>query len=204
MLTARQDPWKRNVLPTPDDHRDILQHNRNTDRGNQRRQSRRVTQGPISDALDRETQQHASRHRHQHPTQYDQDARGIRRNLHERADDRQSDHRAHHRNFAMGKIDQLENAVDHCVAECNERVDAAQHQTVDQLLQKNIHATAPRYRALVAPGSHRLQHLPLATAHLIQRDIAAGQITLAIELNPPGHAPEIGLCEFGQNLGRFG
>ncbi|MCY1242606.1 hypothetical protein D9M72_555740 [compost metagenome] len=39
----------------------------------------------------------------------------------------------------MGEVDDPENAVDHGVAQCDQRIDAAEHQTVHDLLDKDIH-----------------------------------------------------------------
>jgi hypothetical protein len=39
----------------------------------------------------------------------------------------------------MGEVDQVDDAVHHGVAQRHQRVHAAQHQTVDDLLQQDIH-----------------------------------------------------------------
>ena len=40
----------------------------------------------------------------------------------------------------MREIDQLDDAVDHRIAEGDDRIDAAKREAVDDLLQENIHA----------------------------------------------------------------
>ena len=54
-------------------------------------------------------------------------------------DHRQRDQRADHHDFAVREVDEPEDAVDHGVAQRDQRVDAAQHQAVDDLLQENVH-----------------------------------------------------------------
>ena len=39
----------------------------------------------------------------------------------------------------MGEVDEVDDAVDHGVAQRNEGVHAAQHQTVDDLLKQDFH-----------------------------------------------------------------
>jgi hypothetical protein len=39
----------------------------------------------------------------------------------------------------MGEIDEFDDAVDHRVAERDQGIDAAQHEPVDELLDKDIH-----------------------------------------------------------------
>ena len=51
---------------------------------------------------------------------------------------RKGNHRAEHQHLAMGEVDQVENAVNHGVAERDQCIDRADHQAVYQLLQKNI------------------------------------------------------------------
>src|SRR5207237_5713052 len=67
--------------------------------------------------------------------------RGMRSE--QRHDDRQRYHRADHDDLAMRKVDQPDDPVHHCVAQRHERVDAAQRQPVDQLLQEDVQAVSP-------------------------------------------------------------
>jgi hypothetical protein len=63
----------------------------------------------------------------------------------------------------VGEVDELDDPVDHRVAERHDRVDAAQRQAVDHLLQENVQSTSPQGaggalaadeapRAALAPG----------------------------------------------------
>ena len=44
--------------------------------------------------------------------------------------------RADHKNIAVSKIDQTDDAVDHCVSQGDERVDETELQAIDDLLEK--------------------------------------------------------------------
>ena len=61
----------------------------------------------------------------------------------ERRDDGERDHRADHHDLAVREVDELDDAVDHRVAERDHGVDAAERQAVDHLLQENVQATLP-------------------------------------------------------------
>ena len=39
----------------------------------------------------------------------------------------------------MGEVDQLQNAVDHGVAQGNQGIDAPEHQAIENLLKKDVH-----------------------------------------------------------------
>ena len=47
--------------------------------------------------------------------------------------------RAHHDNVAVGKVQQQDDAVHHAVAQCDQCIDAAQRQAVDELAEKHCH-----------------------------------------------------------------
>ena len=57
----------------------------------------------------------------------------------EQRDDGPADQRTHHQHLAMGEVDEVDDAVHHGVAQGHQRIHAAQHQTVDDLLQKDVH-----------------------------------------------------------------
>ena len=48
----------------------------------------------------------------------------------------ETDKRAHHKNIAMGEIDQLDDAINHRVAKCNQSVDKPQLQAADNDLNE--------------------------------------------------------------------
>jgi hypothetical protein len=45
---------------------------------------------------------------------------------------------AHHQHLAVGKVDQVDDAVNHGVAKREQRVHASQDQAIDDLLKKDI------------------------------------------------------------------
>ena len=60
--------------------------------------------------------------------------------------------RADHEDVAVGEVDQLQHAVDHGVAEGDERVDRAQRDAVDDVLEKLRHSWGARLRVRPAAG----------------------------------------------------
>ena len=50
-----------------------------------------------------------------------------------------SDHCSDHQHIAMGKIDQVEHTVHHGVPQRDQRIHAAQHEAIQQLLYQNLH-----------------------------------------------------------------
>ena len=50
-------------------------------------------------------------------------------------------HRADHHHLAVREVDELDDPVDHRVAERDDRVDAAERQAVDDLLQEDVHGS---------------------------------------------------------------
>jgi hypothetical protein len=69
-------------------------------------------------------------------------AASIQSGARERRNHRECNHRAYHHHLAMGEVDQLDNAVDHGVTQRDHGVDAAQRESVDNLLQEDVHAWA--------------------------------------------------------------
>ncbi len=51
-----------------------------------------------------------------------------------------SDERPDHENVAMGEVDEAQHSVDHGVAERDKRIDAAEGNAVNDLLQQFAHA----------------------------------------------------------------
>ncbi len=130
---------KRPVVAAPDHQRDVLQHDRHADGRDQRREPRGAPQRPVGDLFHAVRDRHADEDRNEEPGENDHDRRkrGVR--AEQAGDDRQRHHRAYHHHFAMREIDQADDAVDHRVAERNQRVDTAERETVDDLLQKGFH-----------------------------------------------------------------
>jgi hypothetical protein len=148
---ARQQDRERLVVRLPDDHRERLQQQAHADRGDQRGEPRRVAQRPVGDLLDREVEDRADDDRRDQRDQEQQPARQA-----------QAAHRDHHgparqrpdhQHVAVREVDQVDDAVDHRVAERDERVHAAQHQPVDDLLDERFHASNSRLVFCRVPGS---------------------------------------------------
>ena len=75
--------------------------------------------------------------------------------------------RAEHEDVAVGEVDQLDDPVDHRVAERDERVDRADRQRVDRLLER---LPQERHGRVVGAGERRSQRpetlLPAASSEL--------------------------------------
>src|SRR5690606_1324685 len=99
---------------------------------------------------------------------------------------------ADHEDFAVGEVDQLQDAVDHRVTERDEGVDAAEHESVEDLLQQYVEVEQ-------SPESPRRSPRPLfpvvipASGAPPERIVACGQFALhrgCYRLATlPGHAP---------------
>jgi len=50
----------------------------------------------------------------------------------------------HHQHLAVGKVDQVDDAVNHGVAKRDQRVHTPQDQAIDDLLKKDIDGASPR------------------------------------------------------------
>jgi len=66
-------------------------------------------------------------------------------------DDGPAGERAHHQYLAVGEVDQVDDAVDHGVAQRDQGIHAAQHQTIDDLLNQDFHSVSPNFEG-PAPG----------------------------------------------------
>ena len=156
------------IVAAPDDHRERLQQEGNANRGNQRRQPRRVAQASICGAFDRVADRHAGRHRH-HQTQREVDdrAKAGNRGLKE-CDRSESDEGADHQHVAMGEVDQAENAIHHRVAQRDDCVHAADHEAVDDLLKQGLnHGRNPRGKTFGPAregAAHRSAQAPRSVA----------------------------------------
>ncbi|MNM78943.1 hypothetical protein D3C81_908630 [compost metagenome] len=59
------------------------------------------------------------------------------------AQGRQGAQCTNHQHIAVGKIDNAQNAVHHGVTQGDQRINAAEHQSVDGLLYQRIHRGSP-------------------------------------------------------------
>ena len=122
----------------------MLQDDRQADRGDQRREPRRAPQRAVGDAFEREADRHAHRDRRERADQHDRERRQRRAGADQRDDDRVGDHRADHHHLAVREIDELDDPVDHRVAQRDDRVDAAERRAVDELLDEDVHCQGDR------------------------------------------------------------
>ena len=110
-------------------HHDVLEQERHADRRDEHRDARRVAQRAVREPLDRDTEQGGHRHGDE-DRGHDGDAE---------RDGIESEVRADHVDVAVREVDELDDAVDHRIAERDERVDAAEGYSVNQLLENLLH-----------------------------------------------------------------
>ncbi len=127
-------------VAAPDHHRHVLQDDRYADRRNQGCKPRRAAQRPVRRPLHRVADQHAHRDRATGGGEHNRERRQTRGR--QRADHRERHHCAEHHHFAVREVDELDDAVDHRIAERDHGIDRPQRQAVDHLLDENVHATA--------------------------------------------------------------
>jgi hypothetical protein len=97
-----------------------------------------LPQRTVRDALHAVADGHADRHGAGHRDAHDEEWRHPGDGLREGPDHRQGDHRTDHHHFAVGEIDELDDAVDHRVAEGHDGIHAAQREAVDELLEEDV------------------------------------------------------------------
>ena len=102
----------------------LLQKVADADGRNQDGQRRGLTQRAVGDALNRNAQNGADDHRK------DNGQHGVHNR---RAKGKEHNIAANHDNVAVGEVQHLGNAVDHRIAQGDQRVNAAQTDTVDQV-----------------------------------------------------------------------
>ena len=127
------------VLRAEHELRGVLEEERDPERGDQRRDAWSVTQPPVREALDHHAEQAAAEHRadqHQHEQQRDVDRECGR--AAEDGDQSEADERADHEDVAVREVQQLEDPVDHRVAEGDQGVDAALGDAHDQLGDEEV------------------------------------------------------------------
>ncbi|ODN66996.1 hypothetical protein A6302_04416 [Methylobrevis pamukkalensis] len=113
--------------------RAVLQDEGQADRADQRRQRAHMQERPVGDLLDRHRHRRPARHAGgQHQRQGDQRRVGGEARVVERARREQAGEGSDHHHVAMGEVDHAQDAVDHRVAERDQRVDAADGQAEDR------------------------------------------------------------------------
>ena len=99
-----------------------------------------MSQRTVGKTLDRDADETHDDHREgeDDDQQADQDDRVVDRALDaERGQEPEGHERANHEDVAVGEVDQLDDAVNHCVAKGNERVHRPDGQAVQELLQQD-------------------------------------------------------------------
>ena len=122
------------VVDAVERERDVGDDERHADRGDQRRQPRRMAQRPVGDALDRRVDDGEERdgdgERDDDPADDDEVAR-IPGQLEHREEHRARDQAGEREHVAVREVDQLENPVDERVAEGDDAVDRAAREAVE-------------------------------------------------------------------------
>jgi hypothetical protein len=130
-----------------DDLHQVLEDQRDADRGDQRGHTRGAAEGPVGEPLDG----HVDRAHHGHADGQGRDEdRAKDERLRDRAvgqvqpeevergrearQEEQADERSDHEHVAVGEVDQLDDPVDHRIAEGDEGIDRAEHERVADLL----------------------------------------------------------------------
>ena len=122
------------ALPQGDE---ILQKDGHADGRNQRHQARTVAQRLVGNLLDREAVAAGQNDGNQNGEDDDQRQRQAERGqTHQR---HHADISANHVNLAVGEVNQADDAIDHGVANGNQRINAAEGEAVDNLLKEVVH-----------------------------------------------------------------
>ena len=111
----------------PDQQRRILEEVGNADGGDQNGERRGRTQRLVGQSFDRHAEHRADNDREHdtHPCRPAEIGRRAEAHI-----------AAYHDDIAVGKVQHFRNAVNHRIAQCDDRVDAAQTDAADQMVQK--------------------------------------------------------------------
>ena len=140
----RQDLWEHQRVARPDNHRHGLQQDRNADTRDQRREARGVAQSTVGKAFHGHRQQGADGHGNHQGNAELQQLRHMREGGVQGVHGGERGERADHQNIAVSKVNNAQNAIHHGIAQRDQRVDASQHHTVDQLLYECIQRLYPQ------------------------------------------------------------
>ena len=170
--------------------RRVLEEERDAERGDQRGDPRRVAQRPVGEALDREAEQPRAEHRddeHAGHQQRDRDRR-VQRAAQERQH-AEADEGADHVDVAVGEVQELQDPVDHRVAQRDQRVEAAEDDPVDGQLEEEGPALGRGQVDRVEHEGDQRQRQPGQVAEpLSQSRIHAVPNSLRVTCGPPGWA----------------
>ena len=114
------------VVGLPDDHGQGLQQDGHADGGDQGREFGAVAQRAVGDFLNDKVQRCGHHTGNEQGHHQNQPARGVGHALFHQADHGPAGERPNHHHLAVGEVDQVDDAVDHGVAQRNQGVHAAQ------------------------------------------------------------------------------
>ena len=136
--------YENGARPFPDE-RDVLEHERHADRGDQRRQAGGPAQRAIGEPVDGHVDRRRGEHRREEHERQDGDQLpAVERSRHaQQGEIAHRDDEPQHEHVAVGEVDELDDAVHHRVAHRDQGEDGPACQPVDALLDENfppIHA----------------------------------------------------------------
>ncbi|MNV26594.1 hypothetical protein D3C71_1177190 [compost metagenome] len=112
-----------------------MQEDGHPDGGDERNQTLGAAHGPIGHALDAPAVG-AGNHNRTDKTGTDQQPAAVDAHHHQGGDDHKGDIAADHIHLAVGEVDHADNAVNHGVADGDQRIGASQRDAVKHLLQE--------------------------------------------------------------------
>ena len=142
---GRQQCRVRLVVGLPDDHGQRLQQDRHAKRGDERRQSGAVAERPVSHLFNHEIECGSHHTGNDGGQKQHQPARRPGHGFLHQADAAPAGQRPDHEHLTVRKIDELDDAVHHGVTQGNQGIHAAKNQTVDDLLQQDVHKNFLRW-----------------------------------------------------------
>ena len=137
-----------------EEQRGRLEEEGDAERRDQRGDPRGVSERPVGEALDHDPKQPGPEHR---DPQHDRDQRDdVDRQLERAAkcgEHSVAGERAHHVDLAVREVEELQDPVDHRVAERDQSVDAPERHPVDELLHEEVpvHRSDPLTKNAVRP-----------------------------------------------------
>ncbi len=133
-----RDELRECLVPPPcDEHDGILQDDGDTQHADQGRDAGGIGDRPVGEALGCRSKEGGAdaggeEGQQQDADHHDPNAHGRGSNGGER---KEREVRSRHEQFTVGEVEELEQAVDHGVAQCDERIERPEHETVHDLLE---------------------------------------------------------------------
>ena len=157
----------------------VLDDEGGADGADQRRERRDMAERPVADPLDDQRRRGAHRHRQQHDRRHRQD-RIIVENAGaiEAARQEEGRERSRHGDVAMREVDQAQDAVDHGVAERDQRIDAADGQAEQEEIEPLVGGVGALDQGADGAAHHHRDH---GDAQSPQDDVDEGDLVQAAE-----------------------